>query len=61
MRYCITLYSGMGAPGGLGFLASELKPLVPSGPRGCLTTVSLGPPSSKDIVRRRLINLSGLC
>lgn len=47
-------------PGTRSVLASRENPLVPSGPLGCRKTVNLGPASSMDIVRRRLINLSGL-
>lgn len=48
-------------PGFLAIRISGENPFVPSGPRGCLVTISLGPPSSSEIVLSRLINRSGLC
>lgn len=43
-----------------GTRASPEKPLDPSGPFGCRTTINLGPVSSTEMVRKRLISLSGL-
>lgn len=46
-------------PGARGWRTSASNPLVPSGPLGWRTTVSLGPVSSNEIVRNRLISRSG--
>lgn len=39
---------------------SAEKPFEPSGPLGCRITIILGPVSSREIVRNRLIKRSGL-